>query len=110
MLVELFALRNFKTLERFADTDSKDTTLSTGAIVLIISMIVISLIYTGGAISLSWNYNTYLGNSFGIKIFYAILVFIFPSIYYPLYALLLNPIKRLSPLRNSSVIRAVKTV
>lgn len=110
MLVELFALRNFKTLERFADTDKKESTLSTGMLILIISMIVISLIYTGGAISLSWNYNTYLGNSFGIKIFYAILVFIFPSFYYPLYALLLNPIKRLSPLRSSSVIRAVKTV
>ena len=110
MLVELFALRKFTTLERFADTDGKDTTLSTGTVVLIISMIVISLIYTGGAISLSWNYNTYLGASFGIKIFYAILVFIFPSFYYPLYGLLLNPIKRLGTLRSNSVVRAVKTV
>ena len=113
MLVELFALRNYKTLERFADSADKKTEITTTMIALIVVMIVISLIYTGGAISLSWNYNNYIGNSFGLKVFYAILVFIFPSIYYPIYALLLSPIKRLTPVRGPQIkpianIKAVK--
>ena len=113
MLVELFALRNFRTLERFVDSEDKKTEITTTMIALIVVMIIISLIYTGGAISLSWNYNNYIGNSFGLKVFYAILVFIFPSIYYPIYALLLSPIKRLTPVRGPQIkpstnIKAVK--
>ena len=94
MLLELFALRNYKTLERFTDT-SNGSTLTSGFLTLIIVVVVISLIYTGGAVSLSWNYNNYIGTSYPMKIFYAILVFIAPSIYYPFYALLYNPIKKM---------------
>jgi len=101
MLVELFALRNFRTLERFADTNT-DTELTTGMVALIVIMIVISLIYTAGAISLSWNYNNYIGSTYGMKMFYAVLVFIFPSFYYPVYALMLNPIRKLTHLKGSA--------
>jgi len=95
MLLELFALRNFKTLERFTNATTDSSTLTSGMVILVISMVLISLIYTGGAISLSWNYNNYIGTSGGMKFFYAILVFIAPSIYYPFYALLYNPIKKM---------------
>jgi len=94
MLLELFALRKFQTLERFTDT-SANTDISSTYIAIIVVSIIISLIYTGGAISLSWNYNNYIGTSNGLKLLYAILVFIAPSIYYPFYALLLNPITNL---------------
>lgn len=100
MLVELFALRNFRTLERFADSNTDTTEITTGMIALIIVMLVISLIYTAGAISLSWNYNNYIGSTYGMKMFYAVLVLIFPSFYYPVYALMLNPIKKLTHLKR----------
>lgn len=102
MLLELFALRNYKTLERFTDT-SDSSRLIENLMPLIIIIIIISLIFTGGAISLSWNYNNYIGTSGGMKIFYAILVFIAPTIYYPFYAIVLNPINKLKSL-NTKVI------
>ena len=94
MLLELFALRNSKTLERFIDS-SGNTAIGADMIVYIVIILIVSLIYTAGAISLSWNYNNYIGTTTGSKIFYAILVFIAPSIYYPVYALVLSPIKSL---------------
>jgi hypothetical protein len=53
---------------------------------------VFAIFYTFGAVSLSWKYNTYLGTSYPLKLLYAILVFIFPSLYYPVYAFFFNPI------------------
>jgi hypothetical protein len=94
MILELFALKNYKTLERFIDS-SGNTAITTDMIVYIVIILIASLIYTAGAISLSWNYNNYIGTSSGMKIFYAILVFIAPSIYYPVYGLVLSPIKSL---------------
>jgi len=94
MILELFALKNYKTLEQFKDA-SGNTAITTEMIVYIVIILIVSLIYTAGAISLSWNYNNYIGTSNGLKLLYAILVFIAPSIYYPFYALLLNPITNL---------------
>jgi hypothetical protein len=96
MLLESFILRKFTTLERFITNDNTDNSgITTEFIILIVTILVISLLYTGGAISLSWNYNNYIGTTGGVKLLYAILVFIAPTIYYPFYAIVLNPIKKL---------------
>jgi hypothetical protein len=45
-----------------------------------------------GAARLSYCYNMFVGNSTGVAFLYATLCFFFPGIYYPVYALFLNPV------------------
>lgn len=45
-----------------------------------------------GAARLSYCYNMFVGNSTGVAFLYATLCFFFPAIYYPVYALFLNPV------------------
>ena len=45
-----------------------------------------------GAARLSYCYNMFLGNSTTLAVIYSILCFFFPGIYYPVYALFLNPV------------------
>ena len=99
MILETFLLKNTNFLEKFKDTTEEETTTdaisySITTIAIVVSIIVIGAIfYTGGAISLSVNYNNYVGTSSGLKIIYGILVFFFPSLYYPFYAWFLSPVK-----------------
>lgn len=97
MIVEHFLYKQMKSVEKFED--SNNVIASNWGLTILIIIIIFGFLYTVGAVLLSWNYNTYIGSSFGLKIIYAILVLLFPSFYYPLYALVLNPIKGY---RNSS--------
>jgi hypothetical protein len=45
-----------------------------------------------GAARLSYCYNMFVGNSTTLAVIYSILCFFFPAIYYPFYALFLNPV------------------
>ena len=101
MILETFIVKNMKVSEAFTDASGNSVSI-TGLVLLLLLIIVISIFYTFGAVSLSWNYNNYVGTSTGAKILYAILVFLFPSFYYPVYAWFLNPIKSLRS-RNNSV-------
>jgi hypothetical protein len=45
-----------------------------------------------GAARLSYCYNMFVGNSTAVSFMWATLCFFFPAIYYPVYALFLNPV------------------
>ncbi len=59
-------------------------------LVLFLGIIIIAMMY--GAGRLSWCYNTFYGESSGVKWLWAILAAIFSGWYYPIYALFLNPL------------------
>jgi uncharacterized membrane protein len=93
MIVESFLISKMKNIEKFEENNSTDleSFLEIGLLSLLI-ILIIAIFYTFGAVSLSWRYNTYIGTSYPLKLLYAILVFIFPSLYYPVYAFFFNPI------------------
>ena len=98
MILEALLLKNTKAIEKFQDasenTDTAALKYSTNTlIILLVIILAAAIFYTGGAISLSVNYNNYIGTSTGLKILYGILVFLFPSLYYPVYAWFLSPVK-----------------
>jgi hypothetical protein len=101
MILESFLIKNTKLVEKFEDTD---TAAKAGNIFvgIIVFAVVFAIFYTGGAVSLSLNYNNYVGTSSGLKIFYAILVLFFPSLYYPFYAWFLSPVSKFKS-RNISM-------
>lgn len=99
MIFEAFLFNKMKFAEKFQEKANSEQIVA-GIIVLII-ILILAIFYTFGAISLSWNYNNYVGTSFILKLLYAILVFIFPSLYYPVYAWFLNPIKSLKSRTNT---------
>lgn len=106
MILETFLLKNTKLLENFQEASAKDASAepvkySTTTIVIVLAIVLaISIFYIGGAVVLSVNYNNYVGTSSGLRIVYGILVFFFPSFYYPFYAWFLNPVKG-TRLRNT---------
>ena len=57
--------------------------------------IVLSILFSISAAILSYNYNTYYGASTFMKVFWAILSFLFSKFYIIMYAMVLNPIKTL---------------
>ena len=61
---------------------------------LVLLFLIFGLLFPYGAAKLSWNYNIYVGNTTGAATVNSIMAFIFASFYYPLYAILLNPIGR----------------
>jgi uncharacterized membrane protein (DUF485 family) len=50
------------------------------------------ILFSVGAAMLSYNYNASIGTSGGMTVVYVILSFMFSSIYYPYYALVLDPV------------------
>ena len=99
MILETFLLKNTKVIEKFQDATEEPTNAepkkysNTVLIIVLVIILAISIFYIGGAISLSVNYNNYVGTSTGLRIVYGILVFFFPSLYYPFYAWFLSPVK-----------------
>jgi len=95
-----------KPVEKFGDINTEEVeSFFKFSIITILLLLVISIFYTFGAISLSWRYNTYIGTSYNLKLLYAILVFIFPTLYYPVYAFFLNPITGVKVRNMSSNIK-----
>jgi hypothetical protein len=107
MILETFLIKNMKVVEKFED-DADKVKNATGILFAIIAIaLVLFIFYVGGAISLSLNYNNYIGTSGGLKILYIILVLLFPSLYYPFYAWFLSPalgVKNRSPMNRSGSI------
>jgi hypothetical protein len=107
MILETFLIKNVKIVEKFEDNANK-LKEATGVFFAIIAIaLVLIIFYVGGAVSLSLNYNNYIGTSGGLKILYIILVFFFPSLYYPFYAWFLSPalgVKNRSPTNRSGSI------
>jgi hypothetical protein len=67
------------------------STQVTASMTVFAFVLVYTILYAYGAASLSYNYNMYVGNTGGIVWVYAILSFIFSSVYYPFYAIFLSP-------------------
>jgi hypothetical protein len=107
MIVEAYLFNKMKLNETFQNT-TNSAKLSSDVIAILVVVLAIAIFYTFGAVSLSWNYNNYVGSSFGSKIIFAILVFLFPSMYYPVYAWFLNPIKSLR-LKSNTINNRVPT-
>lgn len=61
---------------------------------ILIVYIVCNLLFGWGAASLSYQYNVAIGTSSTMTVVYSVLAFIFSVVYYPFYALLLNPLRR----------------
>lgn len=59
-----------------------------------------------GAARLSYCYNIYTGNSGGTAFIWSILAFFFSGIYYPFYALVLNPVCSLPTAAAAGAFRA----
>jgi len=98
--------------ETFAEEPSADTTtsttttlpmgaLGTGVLGLSVLIVFISFIAAVGAARLSYCYNLSVGNGSSTALMFAVICFIFPSLYYPYYALFLNPL--CNPPASSSV-------
>ena len=78
--------------EQFTEA-SVGTTLLYSVLFSLFILFLISL----GAARLSYCYNIYTGNSGGVAFMWSVLAFFFSSIYYPFYALVLNPVCSLPP-------------
>jgi hypothetical protein len=73
--------------EQFTEA-SVGTTLLYSILFTLFILFLVSL----GAARLSYCYSIYTGNSGGVAFMWSILAFFFSSIYYPFYALVLNPV------------------
>jgi branched-subunit amino acid permease len=74
-----------------ASTESFGT-LGAYFIVIVLFTIVIIFANLYGAARLSWCYNTFYGVSGGEKYLWSLLCFLFSGIYYPFYAIFLDPV------------------
>jgi uncharacterized MAPEG superfamily protein len=77
----------------FAGSPQDKNGLFATAIVFLLFIMVYGIMYSVGAASLSYNYNLSVGTSGTMTVVYAVLSFMFSSLYYPFYALFVSPIK-----------------
>ena len=90
-------MRMLDTVSGFAADPVKATTSAGGKVVGGILFTILLLILYGflnayGAASLSYCYNLSIGNDSGVALFYSVVCFFFSPVYYPYYALFLNPV------------------
>lgn len=64
----------------------------------VVGISLLTMVYCYGAAKLSYNYNIYTNNS-GYAFLWAILCYFFAFLYYPYYAIFLNPLPGLVRLR-----------
>lgn len=62
------------------------------SITVIVIYLVFIFLFSFGAAKLSYTYNVSIGTSSGMTLLYSILSFLFSSLYYPYYAIMLNPV------------------
>jgi hypothetical protein len=93
VITKLTAPGSSFSVEGFQDpqTGSVGMVASVG-IIYVISMIVLCIAISYGAARLSWCYNMTIGTDSGLAVLYAFLAFMFSGLYYPFYALFLNPV------------------
>lgn len=58
----------------------------------VVLAVLFTILYSYGAARLSWCYNIHIGNSKSEAFMWALLNLFFSSIYYPYYAIFLNPL------------------
>ena len=76
--------------ESFATTD---VVVDTSSLYIVLGVVLlVTILYSAGAARLSWCYNISIGNSKSEAFIWSIICFFFSGIYYPFYALLLNPV------------------
>jgi len=75
----------------FKDAETQDSIYDTSIFIIALYMIFIIAFSVGAAI-LSYNYNCFIGTSSSLTVFYTILAFLFSSVYYPYYAIFLDPV------------------
>jgi hypothetical protein len=63
-----------------------------GIFFTILFLILYGFLNAYGAASLSYCYNLSIGNDSGVAFFYSIMCFFFSPVYYPFYAIFLNPV------------------
>ena len=77
--------------EGFSGSDRDATALYGASLIVIFTYLLFIFLFSAGAASLSYNYNVSIGTSGSLTVVYAILSFVFSSLYYPFYALFLSP-------------------
>jgi ABC-type amino acid transport system permease subunit len=78
--------------EQFIDASGASTTSMGFGMFFILLTFVIAFLVCYGAARLSWCYNTFYGESTTVKVIFSVLCFFFPQLYYPFYALFLDPV------------------
>ena len=74
-----------------SSTPSAETVVGLGITGIVITLL-IAFFVSYGAARLSWCYNSFYGESTGTKAIFSLLCFFFPYVYYPFYALFLDPL------------------
>lgn len=102
----------FLGVEGFTEDGSGNTVVdkkkleSVAVIIVLYSLfgLVIGFAFAFGAARQSYCYNLYIGNSEGVAILFAALCFFFPQLYYPFYAIFLNPVCALGKKNNKGIL------
>lgn len=91
-LTNVFAAISGK--QGFTDKESaeEDTYLYVRGLTFIVVYAIVMFISAVGAARLSYSYNIYVGNTAGTAMGFSILNFFFYGLYYPYYALFLDPL------------------
>ena len=77
------------------------STIDTIGYTLLFIYLFIIFISSFGAAKLSWSYGSYIGSNIFMRFIWALLSFLFASLYYPIYAYFLNPIGKMPRLHNA---------
>lgn len=92
-MIFLFSYLNpLKKIEKF---ETNETELNNYYYTALIIYMIVLLVVAFGAAKLSYNYNTFIGTSGSLSIFYSIIAFLFSEFYYPFYAYFINPLPTL---------------
>lgn len=92
MLLLFSFLNPLKKVEKF---ETEELTIDKYYYTALILYIIVLLIVAFGAAKLSYSYNSFIGTSGGLKIFYTIVAFLFSEFYYPYYAYFVDPLPTL---------------
>jgi len=78
--------------EGFDPTHPDSPALIRYSVITLILYLVFILVFSYGAAKLSYAYNVSIGTSSGMTTLYSVLSFFLSSLYYPYYAIFLNPV------------------
>lgn len=101
----LHLLRAILGYEGFTGPDNSGNPVSmvAGLGFVIFLAFLFTLLTAFGAAYQSYCYNMYVGNTSGVAVVYSILCFFFPQLYYPYYAIFLNPVCSMKPKNNKGL-------
>ena len=83
----------YAALSGYESFATNDVVVDTSNLYIILGVVLlITILYSAGAARLSWCYNISVGNSKTEAFIWSFICFFFSGIYYPFYALVLNPV------------------